>query len=54
MNKLSDKELIAINGGGLSGTLISSIIKGISIVIDLGRSLGTAIRRIRSNSICPV
>lgn len=50
------KELIMIVGGGttISGTLLNSIVRGINALLDLGRSLGTAIRRIGSNSICPI
>ncbi len=48
-------ELLMINGGGtISGTLLNSIVRGINALLDLGRSLGTAIRRIGSNSVCPI
>jgi hypothetical protein len=51
---LKKEELLNINGGGISGTLLNSIIRGINVLLDLGRSLGTAIRRLGSNSICPL
>lgn len=51
---LSKKELLEIDGGSISGTLLSSIIKGISSVFDLGKSLGSAIRRIIGKNICPL
>ena len=51
---LKKEELLNINGGGISGTLLNSIIRGINALLDLGRSLGTAIRRLGSNSICPL
>ena len=54
MNYLNKTELLEISGGGISGTLISSIIKGINSILELGRSLGTAIRRVSNKNICPM
>ena len=54
MRDLNNNELMKIDGGGISGTLISSITRGINTLLDMGRSLGTAIRRIGSNNICPL
>jgi hypothetical protein len=52
---LSKEELIIIEGGlNITGTMLNSIIKGISTILDLGRSLGTAIRRLSTNKICSV
>jgi len=49
------EELINIYGGAsLSGTLLNSIIKGVNAFLDLGRSFGSALRRIFSNNICPL
>lgn len=54
MNLLSNDDLLNVVGGtSISGTLISSITRGINTILDLGRSLGTAIRRIGSNNVCP-
>ena len=44
MRNLNKNELILIEGGSISGTLISSITRGINTILDLGRSLGNAIR----------
>jgi bacteriocin-like protein len=55
MKELTKKELIQVNGGlSISGSLINSIAKGLTVFLDLGRSLGTAIRRIGTSSICPL
>ena len=55
MNELSSKELSNISGGlSISGTLINSFIKGIDVVLEVGRSLGTAIRRSMEKNICPL
>lgn len=53
MRTLTDKELMEIKGGAsISGSLIASFAKGFSILLDLGRSLGTAIRRVTCNQMC--
>lgn len=54
--ELSKKELFSIYGGGfsLSGTLLNSIVRGINAVLELGRSIGSSIRRIQTNSVCPM
>ncbi len=45
-------ELLNINGGGISGTMISAFTRCINSILDLGRSLGTAIRRISTGNLC--
>jgi len=52
--ELNNYELKNIIGGSISGTLLNSIIKGITTLTDLGRALGTAIRRMISKSYCRV
>ncbi len=56
MKNLNKQELLNIDGGAttISGAFITSIIKGISSIFDLGKSLGTAVRRIIGKSICPL
>ncbi|MGI6329831.1 MAG: hypothetical protein ACOXZR_03145 [Bacilli bacterium] len=54
MFELQKEELLMINGGlTISGSLVSSLVKGISVFLELGRSLGTAIRRVVTNNLCP-
>ncbi len=46
-------ELIEIRGGaGLSGTVISAIVRAFSLALELGRSLGTALRRSKTKNYC--
>ncbi len=53
MKKLNDIELKKINGGiKFSAALFSSAIKGVTLLLELGRSVGTAVRRIRTNKLC--
>lgn len=55
MRELDNNELLNVMGGvSITGTLISAISRGINTLLDFGRSLGTAIRRISSNGMCSV
>jgi hypothetical protein len=45
MIELKEKELINISGGILSGTLVNAAISAARILLELGRSVGSAIRR---------
>ena len=50
--KIKNEELMQIVGGAISDSMINTIIRGINSFLDLGRSVGTAIRRIQSGRIC--
>ncbi|HHX16439.1 MAG TPA: hypothetical protein GX725_00785 [Mollicutes bacterium] len=52
--ELNNNELMNIRGGSISGTLINALARGINTLLDLGRSLGNAIRRIQTKSICKI
>ena len=50
---LEKEELLQIVGGiSITATLINSIARGISTVMDLGRALGSAIRRSIGGNMC--
>ncbi len=49
---LEDKDLCKITGGSITASLVGEFIKGLSVIIDIGRMLGSAIRRITSNRQC--
>lgn len=45
--------LISITGGlSLTGSILNAFSTGIKTLYDFGKSVGTAIRRIRSKAIC--
>ena len=53
MKELNKEILLEIDGGlNISGSLVSSFTKAINAILDLGRSLDTAIRRISSGNLC--
>ncbi len=50
---MDNNELIEIKGGsGLSGNIISAIVRAFSLALELGRSLGTALRRSKTKNYC--
>ncbi len=52
---LNKEDLLEIVGGAsISGTLINAFVRAVNIALDVGRSLGTAIRRVISGQICKV
>ena len=54
MNYLTNEQLEGIKGGvNITGTFINALVRGIDVLLDLGRSLGSAIRRSRDNTLCP-
>ena len=56
MKKLSKCEMIKVSGGGLNITVtfLTALIRGVNSFMDVGRSLGTAIRRTTSGKYCPL
>lgn len=56
MHKLSDLEMQQINGGNafLTAAFISSITRAGNCILDVGRSIGSAIRRIYESDSCPL
>lgn len=52
MKVLKKEELKVINGGGISASLLTAAVRAVTSLLELGRSLGTAIRRISSGSVC--
>ncbi len=52
MIELNKEELLNISGGSISGTMINAFARAINSILDLGRSLGNAIRRISTGNLC--
>ena len=52
MRELKVKEAKSMYAGNLSGTLVGYILKGFNFFTDLGRYLGSSIRRIYDNNLC--
>ena len=54
MVELKKQELLNISGGGISAAWLNAAARAVTTLIDLGRSLGTAIRRSISGKVCSV
>ncbi len=55
MDQLSKTELVQVVGGfSINGTVINALARGIEVVLDVGRSFGTAIRRWQEGRLCPL
>jgi hypothetical protein len=52
MKELSIKESKMMYGGNISATLFGYLLKGFNLFTDLGRYLGSSIRRIYDNNLC--
>ncbi|MBP3635240.1 MAG: hypothetical protein J6J17_02110 [Bacilli bacterium] len=52
MKQLDINEMKKIKAGGLSGTLVNAFVKGFSTFSDLGRYVGSSIRRFVSRNLC--
>ncbi len=51
--KLKEQELYTISGGiAINATLINAFARAISTVLDLGRTVGSAIRRLYTKNYC--
>lgn len=54
MKKITEKDLKEIQGGGISASIITAAVRAMNSLLELGRSLGTAVRRIQSGSVCSI
>lgn len=51
MIKLNKEELNNISGG-ISGAVVTSIIRSVALILDMGKMLGSAIRRFATRRYC--
>lgn len=49
---LKKEALMSIQGGAISAALLNGIIKGLEGLFNLGRSLGTSLRRLMTKKSC--
>jgi hypothetical protein len=47
-----NKEQLAKVVGGVSGALISNIVKGFKLAFDIGKNLGSSLRRFLTRNYC--
>ncbi len=49
---MSKEELLNIKGGAINASLVNSIVRFGTIILELGRSLGTIIIRVTKKTTC--
>jgi hypothetical protein len=49
---MSREELLSIKGGGFSASMVNAIVRFASIILEIGRTLGTVITRTRKKNAC--
>ncbi len=49
---LENQELINISGGAINATMINAAARILSIVIDIGKMVGTTLRRAFTKNVC--
>lgn len=56
MNKkqLKNNEMEEIVGGAITSSFINAITKAVTMVYELGKQTGSAIRRLTSGKYCPI
>ena len=55
MTVLSKEELKKVSGGlDLTGTLLNSFTSLIKVLLDAGRAVGSSLRRIEADAMCPL
>lgn len=54
MVELTKEELLNVVGGGITASMISAVVKGVNSILELGRSVGSAIRRIQEGKVCSI
>jgi hypothetical protein len=52
MRELRIKETKNLYAGGISAAMIGYLLRGFNLFTDLGRYLGSSIRRIYDNNLC--
>ena len=49
---MKTEELVNVKGGAINTSAVNSIVKAISMAMDFGRTVGSAIRRVISGTKC--
>jgi hypothetical protein len=50
---MNESELLSVVGG-ISGTFINSLVRGINALMELGKSFGSALRMFLNGTKCPI
>ena len=51
---MSNEELMQVQGGAFSASMLNAIVKAVNTIFELGRTVGSAIRRLKENKMCQI
>lgn len=55
MRKLEKEEMLNVSGGaGITASFVTALVRGVNSFLDVGRSIGSSIRRIFERNVCPL
>lgn len=54
MKHIKEDKLDKINGGSISGPIINAVVSIIEVLKNAGYALGSGIRRISEDNLCPL
>lgn len=49
---MSNEELLIVRGGGITSTFLNSLARVVTTVYNVGRAVGSTVRRIITKTIC--
>ena len=52
IKELNNEEMMKVNGGDISSSLINAVVNVINTILELGELTGSSIRRLFSGDIC--
>lgn len=52
--KLTNKELVETKGGAITASLLNAVSRGVNTIYELGRNIGSTIRRISTGKYCKI
>ena len=50
--ELNKNEMVKINGGSITSTVINAIVNAVDFILELGEKTGSSIRRLIEGNIC--
>lgn len=51
---LKKEEMLKIDGGAFTSTMLNAITKAVNTIYELGRQTGSALKRLVKKSSCPI
>ena len=49
---MKDEDMVLVKGGAINGTILNAISRIFTVVLEIGRAIGSSISRARSGNKC--